>query len=308
MSGASDRQNMTQALQRAVRDYVDAHGDASGIAATPLRGVGMMRVYEPTGIMKSIYKPLVCLILQGAKQVTAGAETYTFAARQSALVSADVPIVSRVTRASRTEPYLALAIELDMTVLLDLSMQLGGSTDAVTAVPAVLVPAVLVDDTDAAVADCALRLMRLLDRADAIAVLHPAITRELHYWLLAGRHGRAVRGLACPGGAAQRIARAVAVLRGEFDRPLRVERLAAAAGMSPSSFHHHFRAVTSLSPIQFQKQLRLIEARRRMLGDGLPASRAALEVGYGSVTQFTREYGRMFGLPPGRDISESRAA
>ena len=294
---------MTQALQRAVRDYVDAHGDASGIAVTPLRGVGMMRAYKPTGLMKSIYKPLVCLILQGAKQVTAGAETYTFAAGQSALVSADVPIVSRVTRASRTEPYLALAIELDMTVLLDLSAQLGGSTDATTAVPAVLV-----DDTDAAVADCALRLMRLLDRADAIPVLHPAITRELHYWLLVGRHGRAVRGLACPGGAAQRIARAVAVLRGEFDRSLRVERLAAAAGMSPSSFHHHFRAVTSLSPIQFQKQLRLIEARRRMLDDGLPAGRAALEVGYESVTQFTREYGRMFGLPPGRDMSESRAA
>ncbi len=294
---------MTQALQRAVRDYVDAHGDASGVAATPLRGVGMMRAHEPTGIVKSIYKPLVCLILQGAKQVTAGAETYTFAAGQSALVGADVPVASRVTRASRAEPYLALAIELDMTVLLDLSTQPGGPTDAVTAAPAVLV-----DDTDAAVADCALRLMRLLDRADAIPVLHPAIMRELHYWLLAGRHGPAVRGLACPGGAARRIARAVAVLRGEFDRPLRVDRLAAAAGMSPSSFHHHFRAVTSVSPMQFRKQLRLIEARRRMLGDGLPAGRAALEVGYQSVTQFTREYGRMFGLPPGRDMSESRAA
>ena len=263
----------------------------------------MMRAYAPTGIMKSIYKPLMCLILQGAKQVTAGPETYTFAAGQSALVSADVPIVSRITRASRAEPYLALAIELDMAVLLELSTQLGGSGATMTAVPAVLV-----DDTDAAVADCALRLMRLLDRAEAIPVLHPAIMRELHYWLLAGRHGRAVRGLAGPRGAAQRIARAVAVLRGEFDRPLRVERLAAVAGMSPSSFHHHFRAVTSLSPMQFQKQLRLIEARRRMLGDGLPAGRVALEVGYESVTQFTREYGRMFGLPPGRDMSESRAA
>ena len=138
-------------------------------------------------------------------------------------------------------------------------------------------------------------------------MLQPAISRELHYWLLAGRHGRAVRGLTCPGGAARRIARAVAVLRGEFDRPIRVDRLAAEAGMSPSSFHHHFRAVTSLSPMQFQKQLRLIEARRRIVGDGITASRAALEVGYESVTQFTREYGRMFGIPPMRDASESRA-
>ncbi len=156
----------------------------------------------------------------------------------------------------------------------------------------------MVEDTDEAVADCALRLVRLLDRADAIPVLQPAISRELHYWLLAGRHGRAVRGLTCPGGAARRIARAVAVLRGEFNRTIRVDRLAAEAGMSPSSFHHHFRAVTSLSPMQFQKQLRLIEARRRIVGDGITASRAALEVGYESVTQFTREYAACSGYRP----------
>lgn len=294
---------MTQALQHAVRRYADAHADRAGLAATPLPGVGMMRAYAPAGVAKSIYKPLVCLILQGAKQVTVGADSYEFAAGQSAIVGADVPVVSRITRASRAEPYLALAIELDTAMLLDLSAQLGGSGS-----PGPAVPAVLVDETDAAVADCALRLVRLLDRTEAIPLLRPSILRELHYWLLAGRHGPAVRGLARPDGAAHRVARAVAVLRGEFDRPLRVERLAAAAGMSPSTFHHHFRAVTSLSPMQFQKQLRLIEARRRMLSDGLSASRAAFEVGYESVTQFTREYGRMFGLPPGRDMSESRAA
>lgn len=294
---------MTQALCCAVRRYVDVHGDMEGAAATPLPGVGMMRAFAPTGIVKSIYKPLVCLILQGAKQVTVGPGTYDFAAGQSAIVSADVPAVSRITRASRTEPYLALAIELDTAVLLDLAAQLSGPGS-----PGPAAPAVLVDDTDAEVADCALRLVRLLDRPEAIPLLRPSIGRELHYWLLAGRHGRAVRGFARPDGAAHRVARAVTVLRGEFNRPLRVERLAAVAGMSPSTFHHHFRAVTSLSPMQFQKQLRLIEARRRMLGDGLSASRAAFEVGYESVTQFTREYGRMFGLPPGRDRSGSQAA
>ena len=220
------------------------------------------------------------------------------------MVNADVPAVSCVTRASRAEPYLALAIELDAAVLLELSGQPGGPGGA----DGVAAPAVLVDDTDAAVADCALRLVRLLERPEAIPLLCPSLVRELHYWLLAGRHGRAVRGLAHLEGAARRIARAVAVVRSEFDRPLRVERLAAAAGMSLSSFHQHFRAVTSLSPLQFQKQLRLIEARRRMLNDGLSASRAAFEVGYESVSQFTREYGRMFGLPPGRDMSRRRAA
>ena len=294
---------MTQALQRAVRDYVEARAGPPGLATTPLHGVGMMWAYAPTNLMKSVYKPLICLILQGAKQFTTGPGTYEFTAGQSVIVSADVPVASRITRASRAEPYLALGIELDMAVLLDLSTQLGGLTGSVT-----VLPAVLVDDTEAAVADCALRLIRLLDRTEAIPLLQPSITRELHYWLLTGRHGQTVRGLARPGETAQRIAQAVALLRGEFDRPLRVERLAAAAGMSPSSFHHHFRAITSLSPIQFQKQLRLIEARQRMLGDGLSTTRAALEVGYESITQFTREYGRMFGLPPRRDISESRAA
>ncbi len=294
---------MIQDLCGAVRRYADAHADKDGLAATPLQGVGMMRAYAPTGMVKMIYKPLVCLILQGAKQVTVGPDSYEFAAGQSAIIGADVPAVSRITRASRAEPYLALAIELDMAVLLDLSAQIDGSSG-----PGPAAPAVLVDETDAAVADCALRLVRLLERPEAIPLLRPSIGRELHYWLLAGRHGRAVRGLARPDGTAHRVARAVAVLRGEFDQPLRVERLAAAAGMSASSFHHHFRAVTSLSPMQFQKQLRLIEARRRMLSDGLSASRVAFEVGYESVTQFTREYGRMFGLPPGRDRSESRAA
>ncbi len=296
-------EGMTEALHRAVRHYADAHADAAGFAATPLQGVGMMRAYAPTGIMRSIYRPLVCLILQGTKQVTVGQHTYEFAAGQSAIVGADVPVVSRITRASRSEPYLALAIELDVTLLLDLSAQIGGSDGSGAATPAVLV-----DDTEAAVTDCALRLMRLLERTEAIALLRPSIARELHYWLLAGRHGRAVRGFAHPNGVAHRIAHAVAILRDEFDRPLRMERLAAAAGMSASTFHHHFRTVTSLSPLQFQKQLRLIEARRRMLGDGLSASRAAFEVGYESVSQFTREYGRMFGVPPGRDMSESRAA
>ncbi len=300
---ASDWKVMTQALSRAVWQYANVHANAEGLAATPLQGVGLMRAYAPTGIMKSIYKPLVCLILQGAKRVMVGQGTYDFAAGQSAIVSADVPVVSRITQASQAEPYLALAIELDTTVLLDLSAQIGGPNDAGAAIPAVLI-----DDTDAAVADCALRLVRLLDRTEAIPLLQPSIVRELHYWLLAGRHGRAVRGLAHTDGATHRVARAVAMLRSEFDRPLRIERLAAVAGMSSSSFHHHFRAVTSLSLLQFQKQLRLIEARRRMLSDGLSASRAAFEVGYESVSQFTREYGRMFGLPPGRDTSVSRAA
>jgi len=294
-------EGMSDALRDAVRRYACAYANDDGIVATPLPGVGMMRMEAPTGFSKVIYRPLVCLVLGGEKQVTVGTEAHAFAAGQSALVSADVPVVSRVTRASRGEPYLAVAVELDPAVLLDLA----------GVVPGVAGPApgpVLVDETDAAVADCVLRLVRLLDRPEAVAALREPIGREMHYWLLVGRHGAAVQGMVHPDGVGPRVARAVAVLRQGFDQPLRVEDLAAVAGMSASTFHLHFRAVTSVSPLQFQKQLRLIEARRLLLAEGMAAGRAAYAVGYESVPQFTREYARMFGTPPGRDARGRRAA
>ena len=163
-----------------------------------------------------------------------------------------------------------------------------------------------VDQTDAEVADVALRLMRLLDRPASLPVLQAQLVREMHSWLLAGRHGTAIRRLGWPDDHAERIGRAVAMLRVDFTKPIRVERLAAEAGMSPSVFHQHFRAVTSLSPLQFQKHLRLIEAKRLMLSDGTNATHAAYAVGYESVSQFTREYGRLFGSPPLRDARDAR--
>ena len=295
---------MADALKQAIQRYANAHANADGFVEAPVPGVSMMRVHAPTGIMHAIYKPVLCLVLQGAKQVTAGDAVHHFAAGQSLIVSVDLPILGRVVRASRAEPYLSLAVDLDMSVM----RELMGQVTATPGLPGRRDPAVFVDETDAAIADCALRLVRLLDRPEAAAVLRPAIVTELHDWLLAGRHGAALRRLALPGGHGQRIARAVAVLRAEFARTVPVARLADAAGMSASSFHQHFKAATSLSPLQFQKQLRLLEARRLMVSEGISASRAAFAVGYESVPQFTREYGRMFGMPPGRDASEGRAA
>jgi AraC-like DNA-binding protein len=147
--------------------------------------------------------------------------------------------------------------------------------------------------------------MRLLDRPSILPILQSQLLRELHLWLIAGRYGSAIRHLGISESHAQRIGRAVAIIRREFAKPLRVEDLASAAGMSLSSFHEHFRAITSLTPLQFQKQLRLIEARRLMLSEGEMISNAAYAVGYESVPHFTREYGRMFGLPPARDMKET---
>lgn len=287
---------MTHTLLQAVRQYVDTYADPAGLAQTPIPGLTTIRSATPSGLLYAISQPLVCLVLQGSKQVAMGTQSFSFGAGDSLLITADVPTVSQVTRASAEAPYLSLVLELDPAVIADLAMQMKEEATIADGTP------VRVEPTDAEVADAALRLMRLLDRPASIPVLHAQLVRELHYWLLEGKHGAAIRRLGWPDGHARRVGRAVALLRAEFARPLSVDRLAATSGMSPSSFHHHFRAVTSLSPMQFQKQLRLIEARRLMMSEGRSASSAAFAVGYESVPQFTREYGRMFGLPPGKDM------
>jgi AraC-like DNA-binding protein len=289
---------MAETLLKVVRRYTQAYADPAGVARTPIAGLTAIRATASSELQYAISRPLVCLVLQGTKQVAMGNREFTFSAGDSLLITADVPTVSQITHASIAAPYFSLVFDLDPMMIADLVV-------VMKAVPAADNAPVRLEPTDAEVADAALRLMHLLDRPESVPVLHRQLVREMHYWLLAGRHGAAIRALGGPNSHAQRVARAVAVLRAEFKHPLRVEQLAAAAGMSPSSFHQHFRAVTSLSPLQFQKQLRLIEARRLMVSEGMTASSAAYAVGYESVPQFTREYGRMFGLPPVRSIEKA---
>lgn len=291
---------MNDTLLKAVRRYAEAFADPAGIARTPIPGLTTIRATARSGLDHAISRPLVCLVLQGTKRVTMGNRAFTFSAGDSLLITADVPTVSQITRASIATPYFSLVLELDPAVIADLGVEME-------AVPIADGTPVRHEQTDTEVIDAALRLMRLIERPASVPVLRAQLVREMHYWLLTGRHGAAIRRLGWPDGSVQRVARAVAVLRAEFAQPLRVERLAAAAGMSPSSFHQHFRTVTSLSPLQFQKQLRLIEARRLMLSDGMTSSSAAFAVGYQSVSQFTREYGRMFGLPPVRETKAARS-
>ncbi|MBE7369558.1 AraC family transcriptional regulator [Ramlibacter pallidus] len=292
---------MPDTLLHVVARHAAAHADPAGLALTPVPGLTTIRATAPTGLVHAITKPMVCMVLQGTKHVALGAQTFTFGAGDSLLVTADVPCVSQITQASVEAPYLSVVLELDLALIAELVLEMK-------AVPADEGAAVRVEPTDAEVADAALRLMRLVERPAAMPILHAQLLRELHYWLLAGRHGPAIRRLGWPQAPGQRIARAIALVRAEFTRPLPVERLAAEAKMSVSSFHQHFRAVTSLSPLQFQKQLRLIEARRLVTSEGRSASSAAFAVGYESVSQFTREYGRMFGRSPMKDAAETRGA
>ncbi|MET0288780.1 MAG: AraC family transcriptional regulator [Pseudoxanthomonas sp.] len=291
---------MNDTLLDAVRRHTEAHADGSGLAQTPIAGLTTIRSTQPTELVHAISRPLACLVLQGSKQVTMGTRTFIFNAGDSLLITADVPTLSQITRASAAAPYYSLVLDLDAAVIADLVAQMAPAASGNG-------PAVRAEPTDSEVSDAALRLMRLLDRPASLPVLRTQLVRELHYWLLAGRHGQAIRHLGWPEGHVQRIARAVALLRNAYTQALPVDRLAAAAGMSASAFYQHFRSVTSLSPLQFQKQLRLIEARRLMRAEGVTASSAAFAVGYESVPQFTREYRRMFGLPPVRDTQAARA-
>lgn len=290
---------MTQALLDAVSSYANAHADVDGVAATPIAGLTLLRAVRPSALQYAISKPLVALVVQGQKRVTMGSDVFDFGAGDSLVITADVPTISQITEASVGRPYLSLVLDLDQALLTELSveMKLAPVADA---------SPIRTEATDTEVADAAQRLMHLLDRPASISVLRAQLLREMHYWLLAGRHGSAIRRLGWADGNIQRVAKAIALLRSDYALPLPVEKLATLAGMSVSSFHQHFRQVTSLTPLQFQKQLRLIEARRRMIADGASASIAAYDVGYESVPQFTREYRRMFGMPPVRDVSAAR--
>ncbi|HCD7967878.1 TPA: AraC family transcriptional regulator [Citrobacter amalonaticus] len=281
------------------RKYADAHLNKEGVATTPIPGVFILSETAPSMLQFAITKPLLALVLQGRKRVTMGSHTFDFCMGESLLVTMDVPTVSQVITASAATPYYSFVVELDAAVI----TELVDDMDKLEASPDL---PVRVDQIEEDVAETALHLLKLLDRPHALKMLGRQLVRELHYWLLSGRYGKSMRALGNTDSHARRIARAVEIIRAKYDQPLRIKTLADAAGMSISVFHKHFRNVTTLTPLQFQKQLRLVEARKLMLVQGAAISTAAHRVGYESVTQFTREYSRMFGQPPARSIRDAR--
>lgn len=285
---------MSDELKQTVLRYTGEHPQRGGVTITPVHGLYLIRRTTSSDLEYTVEQPLVCLVLQGRKRVTIGSGTLSYEAGDTMIVTGNVPMASRIGQASIADPYLALALNLDTAVVTDLVL----STPEVHPSQAAL-------DTGKDLQDAVHRLVRLLDRPESLAVLKDSLIREIHYWLLLGHQGSAVRKLGLPDSHARRIARAVALLRADHARPAQIERLAAAAGMSRSAFHLHFRAITSLSPLQFQKHLRLMEARRLILSKGKRLSEVAFEVGYESVSQFSREYARMYGQPP---IMDKRAA
>jgi AraC-like DNA-binding protein len=276
-------------------------------AAQPLKGLYLYRSSVQLIPVHSIVKPSLCVIAQGSKEILLGSNRYRYDASQYLLASVEMPRVSQILAASKERPYLSLHLELDPTLVGSIMLEAGYSFQ--TSKPHYSdVKAIAVSSLDGELLDAFVRLVRLLDTPTEAEVLMPLILREITYRLLIGEQGARLRHLAILGGYTPLIARAVERLRSEFDEPLRVEEIAHDLGMSVSGFHHHFKAVTSMSPMQFQKQLRLQEARRLMLNENLAAASAAYRVGYHDASHFNREYKSLFGMPPMRDVQRLRKA
>lgn len=269
---------------------------------TPIPGLMLARCEAPTQPAPCMVEPSIALIVQGAKQALLGEHAYNYDITRFLITSLDLPVMMQVVNASQERPYLGLVQKLDLRMVAELAMQ-GGMAPPSEAPGAC---GMVMGDTTPQLLQAFARLLELLDDPASIPVLAPLIQREICYRLLMSDQGARLRQIAAVGSQSHRVARAIDWLKSHFALPLRIETLAAHVQMSPSTFHHHFRLLTAMSPLQYQKWLRLNEARRMMLSDHLDASTAAFQVGYESPSQFSREYSRLFGAPPRRDIDNLR--
>ena len=288
---------MPDQLAQALLRYTQSQSGESPFP-TAIDGLIIMRSDHPKPPSHMISRPALCIVAQGAKWSMFGNNKLEYRAGQALLIGVETPSIGRVIEASPGEPCLVLAFELDLAIMrsvaegLDTPPRASGEAGR----------GVFVTNFQGPLADCALRLVRLLDTPEAIATLHPIIMREICYWLLTGPHGGDVARLALAKSPSQRVIGAMHSLRSRFRQTVRIEELAAVAQMSTSAFHRQFKALTSLTPLQYQKQLRLLEARRLMISRAFNVEAAAFEVGYESPSQFSREYARLFGAPPKRDL------
>jgi AraC-like DNA-binding protein len=271
----------------------------------PLTGLYLNRASATTEPLNGVAIPSFCVIAQGAKEIHLGEQRFRYDPCRYLLATVELPAVSRIVAASADQPYLSLRLNLDPALVASVLLETGLSSPRRDPGS---VRALAVSPLEADLLEAAVRLVRLVEAPPTEArVLQPLITREIIFRLLAGDQSARLRHIAVLGGQTDRIARAIQRLRHDFDKPLRIETLAREYGMSPSGFHEHFKAVTAMSPLQFQKQIRLQEARRLLLGGDVDAATVAYRVGYDDASHFSREYKRLFGQPPVRDAARLRA-
>lgn len=271
---------------------------------TSISGLTLHRWEQPTEPTSYMLAPSICLIGQGKKRVFLGEDVFTYDSERFLITAIELPLVAQIIEASPDAPYLGLTLNLDLQVIAEMivSGQIPEQDDQSQAL------GIAVSTASESLIDALDRLLALQQTPEDIPVMAPLIKKEIYYRLLSGEQGQRLRRIVSGGSHGHQIARAVDWLKEHFTQPVRIEDLASSVGLSVSAFHHHFRNVTAMSPLQFQKRMRLNEARRLMLTQQLDASSAAFEVGYESPSQFSREYSRQFGSPPLKDIRNLMAA
>jgi AraC-like DNA-binding protein len=303
-SSGKDRRSGIAKMQAGMARVIERHTQGVADCATPIAQLTLFRREAPARPAVCMVEPSIVMVAQGAKRLRVGGEGYAYDAERFLTTSLDLPANSEVIEASPGKPCLGLGLRLDIRLLAELIAQDGQAPSPPRSPQASVGVGALTE----ALLEPIGRLLALLDEPAAIPVLAPLILREIHYRLLATDQAARLRQIAAVGSQSHRVARAIDWLKLHYAEPLRIDELAARVQMSPSSLHHHFRQLTAMSPLQYQKWLRLNEARRVMLSDGADAATAAFGVGYESPSQFSREYTRLFGAPPRRDVAALRPA
>ncbi|MDV6250487.1 AraC family transcriptional regulator [Vibrio sp. EA2] len=299
----NDSHNMNAAASILAEKIQKWTGDATQFD-TAIPGLKLSRWTTPTPPTSYTHNPSICLIAQGKKRVLLGEDSYTYDANHFLISSVNLPITANILEASEEEPYLGLIMELDLQeisqLIVDSELSFNNSREAEKGIA--------VGELSNSLQDAFIRLMALLDEPDDIKILAPVIKREIFYRLLMTEQGARLNQIVTTGSHSHQISKAIDWLKNNFVKPLSVSDLAAYSGMSKSAFYTHFRSMTSMTPLQFQKKLRLSEARRLMLTENLDAMATTFRVGYESPSQFSREYSRLFGAPPSKDIKALKEA
>lgn len=293
---------MNNQQQQEFTRIIDRHSTAEGMTQTIIPDVSLLRISATDMPVPKIYQPSLCFIAQGQKQVLLDEEIYTYSPTEYLIISVELPLISQILKASKDQPYLLLKINIDLQQLSELLIHIGHPSDMNNKTNRGL----FVGNIDIVLGDSLVRLARLLDTPEDAPILASQTIREIYYRLLTSNYGATLAQIALKGSHMQRISAAIQKIKNEFQNHIRIDELAELSGMSLSSFHAHFKSVTAMSPLQFQKSIRLIEARNLMLVSQLDTASTAYKVGYESPSQFNREYARMFGKPPMQDINSLR--
>lgn len=303
MMGATKIEGSTMEKQAELARLIKRFSHQDGVLTTAIPSLHFVRSSNTTVPIHQVHEPALCIVTQGRKVVMLAEESYHYGTSDYLVVSVHLPISGQVIQASAEAPYLCLRLNFDPHQVLDLIKE--------SAFPTSPMPdsrrGLYVSQTNSLLLDAVVRLVHLLENPQDVPVLAPLVIREILYRILQGNQGESLKQLVMTGSHSNRIAEVIKRIKQDYDKPLRIEELSKLANMSPSSLHRHFKEVTAMSPMQYQKQLRLQESRRLLLSESADAADVGFQVGYESPSQFSREYARLFGLPPISDIKRLRS-